>query len=110
MNSLKGKKQIEILFSKGKKINQYPLTVIFLESEKLSLGVSVGKRYFKLAVDRNRIKRLLRVVLQKHFWPTFETLEKSFSVMLIYNSKDMPNSNILDKATEKLIKKLKDAI
>lgn len=107
MNKLKGKKQIELLFSKGQKINNFPLSLIFLESNQLSFGVSVGKRNFKLAVDRNRIKRMLRVVLNQHLLTVFEDSKKSFSVMLLYTGSDIPDWSLLDKKSKTLVAKLK---
>lgn len=107
MNRLKGKKQIELLFSEGKKINHFPFSVILLESNQLSFGVSVGKRNFKLAVDRNRIKRMLRMVINQHLFPVFDESKKSFSVMLLYTGSDTPNRNLLDKESRKLVEKLK---
>lgn len=110
MNRLKGKKQIELLFSKGKKINHFPLSIILLESNQLSFGVSVGKRNFKLAVDRNRIKRMLRVVLNQHLVAVFEDSKKTFSVMLLYTGSDTPDWNLLDKKSISLVEKLKKTL
>lgn len=110
MNRLKGKKQIELLFSKGQKINHFPLSLILLESNQLSFGVSVGKRNFKLAVDRNRIKRMLRVVLNQHLVAVFEDSKKTFSVMLLYTGSNTPDWNLLDKKAISLVEKLKKTL
>lgn len=62
-HKLKQKKDIALLFEKGKWRSCGNLRVIFLRSEAIEerkIGVSVSKKYFKKAVDRNRIKRLLR--------------------------------------------------
>ena len=58
MNKLKGKKNIDRLFEEGVSVNLFPLRLLFVEDEVFSFGVSVGKRNFKLAVQRNRIKKL----------------------------------------------------
>ena len=56
---LKSHKTIERLFSEGKSISKYPLRLVFVENtdennlEKVLMGVSVSKKYFKRAVDRN---------------------------------------------------------
>ncbi|WP_226063469.1 ribonuclease P protein component [Kaistella polysaccharea] len=67
---LKQKKEIDLLFAKGKwktcdnlriitlNLDQKPQEGFFYGIQKV--GVSVSKRYFKKAVDRNRVKRLLR--------------------------------------------------
>jgi len=62
---LKSRKQIDDLFAKGKTLSVFPLraTYRFLNSEGepgIQAAVSAGKRYFKKAVDRYRIKRLMR--------------------------------------------------
>ncbi|MBD8083234.1 ribonuclease P protein component [Chryseobacterium caseinilyticum] len=63
---LKGKNDISLLFEKGKWRTYGNLRIIILKNKEtqpiseLKFGVSVSKRYFKKAVDRNRFKRLLR--------------------------------------------------
>ena len=61
---LKSRKLIDELFTSGKSFPAYPLRVIFrfmpAEKGSLKIGVSVSKRNFKKAVDRNKLKRLMR--------------------------------------------------
>lgn len=63
---LKKENEIILLFAKGKWKSCGNLRIIILKNhpdlhtENVKLGVSVSKRYFKKAVHRNRIKRLLR--------------------------------------------------
>ena len=69
---LKHKSEIDLLFAKGKWQTCGNLRIISIDLEKKpqegflisnqKFGVSVSKRYFKKAVDRNRIKRLLRSI------------------------------------------------
>lgn len=62
------KKRIETLFAGGSRaISAYPLRVVFRErgetggeQEVVSILITVSKRHFKHAVDRNRTKRLIR--------------------------------------------------
>ena len=60
------KKLIEELFGKqGSSFGVYPLRIVWLKSEAPSAAppqvlISVSKRTFKRAVDRNRLKRLIR--------------------------------------------------
>ncbi|PRB00217.1 ribonuclease P protein component [Chryseobacterium sp. MYb7] len=63
---LKKNTEISLLFDKGKWRTSGNLRIIILKDkpnlpvESARFGVSVSKRYFKRAVHRNRIKRLLR--------------------------------------------------
>ncbi len=92
---LKSKKLIEQLFAEGKSVSAYPLRLIFMETPfvedvKLKVGVSVSKRNFKKAVDRNRIKRLLRESyrLQKHL--CFNNITTQYAFMILYIGNDKP--------------------
>ena len=62
---LKKKKLIAQLFNDGKSLKAFPLKLTYLKMEhdspfKILAGVSVPKKNFKKAVDRNKIKRLVR--------------------------------------------------
>ena len=60
------KKSIENLFAgSSRAISVYPLRAVYRpqttqSEEKVQLLISVSKRHFRHAVDRNRIKRLIR--------------------------------------------------
>ncbi|WP_255474267.1 ribonuclease P protein component [Pontibacter qinzhouensis] len=67
------KRLIGLLFSKGSSFNVYPLRFIYSTPpepmpEVTQLLVTVPKRTFKLATDRNRLKRQIREAyrLNKH--------------------------------------------
>ena len=97
MERLKGKKQIEHLFVSGRSVGVFPLRLVFLETEVTNkVGVSVSKKNFKSAVDRNKIKRLLRVAVENHFLCLFKQLEPKYSLMVLYLGKEIPKSEKLD--------------
>jgi ribonuclease P protein component len=103
---LKSKKAIEQLFSEGKSISAYPLRLVYVEnSETLKVGVSVSKRNFKKAVDRIRIKRLLREAYRLNKQQLVEKNISSYSIMLLYMHKEMPTFETLDGLTKKAFKK-----
>jgi ribonuclease P protein component len=68
---LSSKRVIETLISKGIKVKQdnFQARVIYKTPENqddTAILISVPKRSFKLAVSRNRIKRLIREVYRKN--------------------------------------------
>jgi len=60
------KKDIALLFEKGEKWNSYPFRILLTvekdsqDGQEIAMLVSVAKRNFKKASDRNRIKRQIR--------------------------------------------------
>ncbi len=90
---LKSKTTIGLLFSEGKSVSKYPLRLVYRQAEANSeeqtkIGVSVSKKYFKKAVDRNYFKRVLRETyrLNKHL--LLDNLDRPYSIMLFYQTKD----------------------
>ena len=54
-------KAIEALFASGNRsLTAFPLRVVYRDAEQTQVLVSVAKRHFKHAVDRNRAKRQVR--------------------------------------------------
>lgn len=91
---LKNKKDISLLFEHGKWYSYKELSIISLPVDGLKhpkLGVSVSKRYFKKAVDRNRIKRLLRETYRLNKELFIETFGANTINMLFYRSYERPN-------------------
>ena len=59
--SLKSKKEISEIFSVGEKEKSGSVLMLYKSSENgTKVAFSVKKKDFKLAVDRNRIKRLMK--------------------------------------------------
>ncbi|ANO49597.1 ribonuclease P protein component [Flavobacterium columnare] len=110
---LKSRTLIDYLFTNGKSVSKYPLRLVFAEvselkntNTNLQIGVSVSKKYFKKAVDRNYYKRVLREVyrLNKEGF-TESILEKKYIMMLMYQTKDrLDFHEINDKIKSLLIK------
>jgi ribonuclease P protein component len=109
---LKSRTLIQQLFTQGKHISAFPLKAIWLptnEHNHLQAGVSVSKRYFKKATDRNKIKRRIREAyrLQKNDLEShlLETNQK-ISLFLIYTGKDIPAYQQISDGCGIIIKKL----
>ena len=101
---LKSKKQIEGLFKNGTSIKAYPLLLAYNKEAldvPFKVGFSVSKRFFKRAVHRNRIKRLLRENFRKKKY-IFTVTEKQFLLMFIYIGKELPTYQVIEKALLKV--------
>jgi len=87
---LKSKKLIEVLFAEGKSIKVFPIRMIYhpiehyCEESPLQVGFVVPKRGFKLAVDRNHLKRLMRegYRLNKPYFT--DKIGQRYVVMFVY--------------------------
>ena len=103
---LKSRKQIQALFEGGKHVKTENLRLIFLplplEDAPLKIGVSVSKKHFKLAVDRNRIKRLMceSYRLNQHEFKAI--LTQPYVMMLVYQSPKMTTFESLNKDMQKI--------
>jgi len=107
---LKSKKAIEQLFTDGKSIRKGPVRCVFnlVEGDTAhKIGVSVSKRFFKKAPDRNRIKRLLREAyrLNQHHL-IIDKEGKHLEIMFLFQSPKMPEYAFVEKQVKKLISDL----
>lgn len=107
---LKSKITIGLLFSEGKSVSKYPLRLVYYsgnlgEGQKIKMGVSVSKKHFKKAVDRNYFKRVLRETyrLNKHL--LLDNLDKPYAFMLFYQSKDRLSYEEINTKTIQLFEK-----
>jgi ribonuclease P protein component len=111
MERLKGKKQIEQLFVGGRSVGAFPLRLVYVKTEGINkVGVSVSKKHFKNAVDRNKIKRLLRVATENHFHGVLEKLGTKYCLMVLYVGKEIPRSKELNTQFTSMIKRFSKKI
>lgn len=86
---------IDQLIQKGNSFNGFPFKIIWMEIQQstspVKIVISVPKRKFKKAVDRNRIKRLIREAYRKNKHRLIERIEnKKIALLLIYTAKTIP--------------------
>lgn len=112
-DKLKSRKQIEALFATGLSLSVFPIKVFYIRPSEnevlLQAGVGVSARNFKKAVDRNRIKRLLREAyrLQKAELETLvQSTEQPLALFLLYVGKEMPDQALITDKMRKALGKL----
>ncbi len=110
---LKSKTTIDSLFSEGKSVSKYPLRLVYVENtepnaEVIKMGVSVSKKYFKKAVDRNYFKRLLRETYRLNKAILLENNEKKYAFMFFYQTKDRLSYEEIELKTKQLFQKFID--
>ena len=118
---LKSRKLHEQVFSKGKSFTVSPVKIFYLQPDgpldfPVKVGVGVSTRNFKKAVDRNRIKRLMREAYRTEKVSLHKYLKQhnqQVIVFLLYTDKTLPDLSILKIKMplifEQLIKRLNEA-
>lgn len=112
---LKSKKIIETLFREGRSVKKYPLTLIYLpltnpEINSHKTGISVPKKLVKNAVDRNRIKRLIREAFRKNKYLVKANDSRFYGFMIIFTSREEPAYDKLLQDMQLLLKKFKEKV
>ena len=112
---LKSKTTIDLLFSEGKSVSKYPLRLVFApialeEGEQLKMGVSVSKKHFKKAVDRNYFKRVLRETYRLNKQLLLDNMDKPYALMFFYQTKDRLSYQEINEKTVQLFEKFVVAI
>ena len=112
---LKSKKSIDILFTEGKSVSKYPLRLVYVahdfeDNVPLKMGVSVSKKYFKKAVDRNYFKRVLRECYRLNQNLLKENLGKPYAMMFFYQTKEKLSYQEIEEKTIQLFQKFKETV
>jgi ribonuclease P protein component len=110
---LKSTVSIEILFKEGKPVFVYPIRAVMhwtepRDSTPWKIGFSVSKRLYKKAVDRNRIKRIMREAFRQHkeMLDSISTEGKQLHIMLIYIGKEIHEFDQVAQSVKRLLKKI----
>lgn len=107
---LKSRTTIEQMFREGTSVSKYPLRLVYLPLEKkegttLKMGVSVSKKYFKKAVDRNYFKRVLRETYRHHKNILLKAEGGPYAFMLFYQTKERLTFEEINTKTTQLFEK-----
>lgn len=99
---LSGINEIDHLFKDGYSLFKYPLKIKWLPVENdnnvpIKVVISVSKRRFKRAIDRNRIKRIMRECFRLNKSIIENRLEsKKCHLALIYLGKELCSKNEIE--------------
>ncbi len=116
LSSLKG---IEKLFKEGRSVAKFPIRLVWLDNSEpetqsfpVQVMFSVSKKKFPRAVDRNRIKRLMREGYRMNKPGLYLTLPpgRCFHLSLIYSGTEISDHAVIQKgitlALERWLKEL----
>lgn len=120
---LKSRKAIEHLFKQGKSFSVFPFRVLYILKQatilqdavsdngnpRLQAGFTVSSRNFKKAVDRNRVKRLMREAyrLQKNDLQQSTVLDhNNLTLFFIYVGKEIPEYIQVFEKTDIVLKRI----
>lgn len=107
---LKSRTTIDSMFTEGKTVSKYPLRLVYIPLENiedvpLKMGVSVSKKHFKKAHDRNYFKRVLRETYRHHKQIIINRLDKPYAFMFFYQTKDRLSFEEINTKTIQLFEK-----
>ena len=114
---LKNHHLLSALFTSGKSFSAYPLRVVYIPVKEAGafpaqFSLSVPKKKFRLAVDRNRLRRQIREAyrLQKHLlYEDLTNKNQRIAFMVMYVAKEEMSYKDIEKAMRRIIKGLKKA-
>jgi ribonuclease P protein component len=95
---LKSKKEITFIFECGASVSSFPIKLFFIKNsdqKKSSVAFTVGKKNIAKAVDRNKVKRLMREVFRLGF-----AEEKGFfghSLVFVFLGKEVVSFDLIKK-------------
>jgi ribonuclease P protein component len=112
---LKRKKLIDQLFVEGTSVSCFPLRFVYLPKKHqgavpLMVGVSVPKKNMPKAVQRNRVKRVLREAYRHNKQGFLKSLDTPHIGMFVYVGKPPFVSSAVPLTMEKIASKFSERL
>ena len=114
---LKSRKLLNQVFAEGKSFNAFPLKITYTyasveNTSTAKIGVGVSSRHFKKAVDRNRIKRLIRESyrLQKKYLLDLVPEKTQVHVFILFVGKDLTETSLIKDKMPLILEKLGNSL
>jgi ribonuclease P protein component len=115
---LSRKKIISDLYDNGKSIKTPAVVLVFLATSlpveyPAQVLFTVGKRNFRRAHDRNRVKRLMREAYRRQKPALYESLRQKgnqMALMFIFTGRQLPNYPYVHGRFLELLKKLGESL
>ncbi|MDG1433124.1 MAG: ribonuclease P protein component [Saprospiraceae bacterium] len=112
---LKSRKTIGKLFTEGKSFISYPIRFVWVKMESplsefpIQMALTVPKRSFPKAVNRNRLRRRIRESyrLNKHsIYTKLSSSSGQYGIMLIYIARETLDFHQIEEGIKKGLRKL----
>ena len=99
---LVSRKRIDLLFSGSRSVAAYPLRAVYINKvrageDAVQLLISVPKKRFHHAVDRNRVKRQIREAYRKNKWLLYDALPADKQLLLAFvwlSDRHLPSAEV----------------
>ena len=109
--SLKNSSELDMVFKTGNKISSDLIFLHYVISNdsKLKVAFSVGKKKHKLAVSRNRIKRLLKESFSKNA-NNYVYANLNYNFVFVYFASEVPSLSMVDRSMKSLLLSFKNKV
>lgn len=117
---LKSDVLISRLYTEGKSISKYPIRLTYLihtqdfySDSSVKVSINAGKKGLRLAVNRNRMKRLLREVYRHNKHPFINFAKKHnccISMGVVYVGTQLSDYQTVERVFVKVLRRVMEAV
>jgi len=108
----------ERLMKQGESLHQFPVRAVWKSFQlptpyPIQVAFSVPKRNFRRAVDRNRIKRLMREAYRKNknlLYTLLKGTGKQYAVMFVFTGKKLPSFQEIERLVSSTLENIAKSV